>query len=165
MIIIEKMTEAHIPAFHRCLDVVARERKYLGFTEAPLFELMEEFVTDCIRNRDPQFIAIERGEVVGWCDIVRNRQTTHLHCGRLGMGVLPSHRRRGLGERLIMRTIVEANRLGIDRIELDVYVNNLAAIGLYRKVGFRAEGMKIKSTLLDGKYIDSMFMALVSVSD
>lgn len=81
------------------------------------------------------------------------------------MGILPAYRNKGLGERLIMRTIVEANRLGIDRVELEVYVTNLAAIRLYRKVGFKSEGMKAKSTLIDGKYIDSMMMALLSVGD
>ena len=165
MIALEKMTPARIEGFYHCLDVVARERKFLAFTEAPVFELTEEFVNDCLRNRDPQFVAVQGSRVVGWCDIVRNRKTTHLHCGTLGMGILPSHRRQGLGERLILRTIVEANRLGIDRIELDVYIDNHPAIALYRKVGFKAEGMKVKSALIDGRYIDSMFMALVSVSD
>lgn len=165
MITVEKMTPAHIEGFHKCLDAVARERLYLSFLEAPALELTEDFVLHCQRNNDPQFVALDGRKLVGWCDIVRNKRTTHLHCGTLGMGILPAYRNKGLGERLIMRTIVEANRLGIDRVELEVYVTNLAAIRLYRKVGFKSEGMKAKSTLIDGKYIDSMMMALLSVGD
>ena len=81
------------------------------------------------------------------------------------MGILPAYRHQGLGERLIMRTIVDANRLGIDRIELDVFVNNFAAIGLYRKVGFKAEGRKTKAAFIDGEYIDTMFMSLLNITD
>ena len=55
MISIQKMTPEYIEQFHRCLDRVARERKFLSFTEAPILELTEEFVMDCIRNKDPQF--------------------------------------------------------------------------------------------------------------
>jgi GNAT superfamily N-acetyltransferase len=54
-----------------------------------------------------------------------------------GMGVAPSHRGRGLGER-VMREVLEAARaLGICRVGLEVLVQNEHAFRLYERLGFR----------------------------
>lgn len=165
MITIARMTSDHVEGFHAVLDVVAREHRYLAFLEAPSLISTADFVLEAHHNGDPQFVAVDRGRVVGWCDIIRSRKQTHRHCGTLGMGLHPDYRRRGIGTRLIMRTIVEANKIGIERVELTVYTTNLAAIALYRKAGFKAEGRHLKAALIDGKYISTMSMALVGVSD
>ncbi len=122
------------------------------------------FVLETRDNGDPQFVAIHQGKVIGWCDIIRARKPVHRHCGTLGMGLHPEYRGKGIGERLATRAIVEANRLGIDRIELTVFTHNTDAIRLYRKLGFKAEGRHPKAALIDGEYVSTMTMALVSVS-
>ena len=52
-------------------------------------------------------------------------------------------------------------KLGIERIELEVYPSNQRAIRLYAKLGFRLEGTKRKARKLDGKHEDDCFMALI----
>lgn len=54
--------------------------------------------------------------------------------------VSPDHRRQGLGERLCQHLIAEAHRLGADTVTLNVFVDNLAAIDLYRRLGFVTHG-------------------------
>lgn len=163
MITISRMSAEYVEGFHAVLDFVARERRYIAFTEAPSLVSTADFVLECAQNGDPQFVALDAGRVVGWCDIVRGRKHVHRHCGTLGMGLLPAYRGRGIGSRLATRTIVEANRIGIDRIELTVFTTNVNAIRLYRNLGFRAEGRHPKAVLIDGEYISSMTMALISV--
>lgn len=53
-----------------------------------------------------------------------------------GLGVPPAHRRRGLGD-LAMKSVIEvARQYGLERIGLEVLVQNEPAIALYRRLGF-----------------------------
>lgn len=54
-----------------------------------------------------------------------------------GMGVAASHRGRGLGEAVMRAVLDEARGLGIRRVQLEVLVQNAAAIRLYERLGFR----------------------------
>ena len=49
--------------------------------------------------------------------------------------------------------------MGVLRIELTVYVDNAAAIALYRKFGFETEGRHRGYALRDGRYVDALAMA------
>jgi uncharacterized protein (DUF433 family)/RimJ/RimL family protein N-acetyltransferase len=57
--------ERHIEGFHRALDFVARERRYLAFLEAPPLESTRAWLLDNIRRGPPQFVALSAGELVG----------------------------------------------------------------------------------------------------
>lgn len=165
MIVIARMNADHVEGFHAVLDTVAREHRYLAFLQAPSLLQTADFVLECTQNGDPQFVALDRQRVVGWCDIVRHKRPVHRHCGTLGIGLHPDYRGRGIGSRLATRAIVEANKAGIDRIELTVFTTNTEAIRLYRKLGFKSEGRHPKAACIDGEYVSTMTMALVSVAD
>jgi RimJ/RimL family protein N-acetyltransferase len=109
----------------------------------------------------PQFVALQDGDVIGWCDIRPMPYEGFTHCGVLGMGVRKDFRRRGVGQRLIAATIQRAREDGLERIELDVLASNKAAIKLYEKVGFVTEGLKRKTRKIDGTYDDLVVMALL----
>ena len=44
------IADEHIESFHRALDFVARERRYLSFLEAPPLEAARAFVLDMIKH-------------------------------------------------------------------------------------------------------------------
>jgi len=48
----------------------------------------------------------------------------------------------------------------MERIELEVFASNTAAINLYEKWGFVVEGVKKKTRKLDGLYDDLIVMSL-----
>jgi RimJ/RimL family protein N-acetyltransferase len=154
------ITEEHIEGFHACLDAVCRERRYLGLLQAPSLASVRDFVQSNIEHGVPQFVALDDGIVVGWCDISPNRREGFGHCGELGMGVRRDHRRRGIGERLTIRTIARAREIGLERVELQVYASNRPAIALYEKLGFVVEGIKKRGRKIDGAYDDVVCMAL-----
>ena len=141
------------------LDVVARERKYLVLTEAPPMESTREFVMNNIAARNPQLVALDAGNVIGWCDIRRDHW--HAHCGTLGMGLLPEYRGKGLGRRLMEATLAAAHEEGFVRVELTAHSDNLRAIALYEKLGFQREGVKRDSVCIDGRFVDSLVMARI----
>ena len=54
------------------------------------------------------------------------------------LAVAREHRRRGLGESLVLRALGGFRRAGIGRVTLEVTAQNAAAIRLYRRLGFSA---------------------------
>jgi len=152
--------DKYIESFHSCLDSVGRERKYLGFLQAPPLESTREFVQYNIQHNIPQFIAVDGERVVGWCDIRPQRLEGFTHCGILGMGVLDGYRGKGYGTQLMDEALRAAKNYGMERVELEVYASNIPAIRLYEKKGFRHEGVKEKARKLDGVYDDIIMMAL-----
>lgn len=114
-IIIEPIEESHVEGFREALDIVARERKYLVFLEAPPLEAMMSFVRDNIAAGHPHMVAIADGKVVGWCDIRRGAREAEAHCGVLGIGIIPGYRDRALGRRLMLTTVDAARAAGMHR--------------------------------------------------
>lgn len=160
-IIIEPIREDHVEGFRQALDIVARERKYLIFTEAPPTERMLDFVRDNIAAGHPHMVAVDDGVVVGWCDIRAKERAAQAHCGMLGMGIVPGYRDRGIGRQLITAALEAARSAGLHRVELDAHGDNLRAIALYEKVGFVHEGVARQAVKLDGRLIDSVRMGLI----
>ena len=155
------ITQGHIEGLHRTLDIVARERRYLSFLEAPPLEATRAFILDLIEQGYPQFVALSGGEVIGWCDVTPKPRPIYAHNGVLGMGLLPQFRGRGIGKRLIAQTLGAAQAFGLERVELTVRENNVNAIALYKKVGFEIEGVQREAILVDGSYENLILMGLL----
>jgi len=153
------MTPAHIESFHRTLDMVARERRYLAFLQAPPLESTRAFVLALIKRGCPQYVAVAAGEVVGWCDVTPKDQPIYAHTGVLGIGLLPPYRGRGIGTKLMTTALAAAQAAGLHRVELTVRGTNRAAIVLYRKMGFEVEGCFRDAVEIDGVYENVLAMA------
>ncbi|MDD1498834.1 GNAT family protein [Agrobacterium sp. CNPSo 3708] len=151
----------HIESFHQALDLVARERRYLTMMEAFPLPDTRRFVLDMINHGDPHFVATVDDKVVGWCDISRHFFPAHQHRGSLAMGIIPAYRGRGLGKRLVLAALNQARISGLIRVELSVHADNTRAIALYEKTGFIREGVQRRSVLIDGRFIDTVNMALM----
>jgi len=149
----------HIAGFREVLDGVARERRYLVFLEAPPAAEVRRFVLGNLRNGVSQFVAVEDGQVVGWCDVVPKTREALRHSGVLGMGVAATHRSRGIGAALLQATIDAASASGLTRVELFVRTDNTAAIALYRRFGFEPEGRFRNYMIVDNASHDVLAMA------
>jgi RimJ/RimL family protein N-acetyltransferase len=151
----------HVDGFHRALDAVARERRYLAFLEAPPLDGTRQFVLENIAKGHPQFVALADGQVIGWCDVLPKGAPVHAHVGILGMGLVPRFRGKGYGAKLIDVALREAQRFGFIRIELNVHADNRSAIRLYERVGFKSEGVLRDAVLIDGQFKDLIIMAKI----
>ena len=155
------LADEHIEGYAAVIDSVARERKYLAFLEGPPIDRCRAFV---LANRDrglPQFVALVDGRVVGWCDISSLERPVFAHSGVLGMGVAAGHRGKGVGLALIGAVLESAQAGGLTRVELTVREPNLPALALYRKVGFRVEGIKEKAVRVGDDYENLICMAVL----
>lgn len=153
------IAEEHIDGFRAALDSVAREHRFLALLEAPPLEAVREFVRENIRSGHPQFVALAEGMVVGWCDVVPKARPALRHSGVLGMGVVGTHRGRGIGTALIDATLKAARAGGLARIELTVRTDNDRAKALYERFGFVVEGVCRRHMRIHGAYQDSFLMA------
>ena len=160
-VLIRPISRDDIDGFHSCLDSVARERKYLGLTQAPPLEETRRWLVADMERNVIRLIAIDGSQIVGWCDIESRRWEGFTHSGRLGMGVLKQYRGQGIGRALLNQALLEARNRSLERVELDVYASNLAAMRLYENFKFQIEGRKKRGRKLDGTYDDIILMALL----
>jgi L-phenylalanine/L-methionine N-acetyltransferase len=104
-------------------------------------------------------VAVLEGRIVGSAGIHQYKGRRR-HVGEVGMSVHDDFQRLGIGSALMAALIdVADNWLDLKRLELTVYVDNEAAIRLYKKFGFEVEGTRRRDAFRDGKYVDSFSMA------
>lgn len=157
---IRKIEGADVKGFYNALCTVASEGVYLLTTTPPSYEKMEKFVLDNIRSNNAQYVAVLDNQVIGWADIIPSDRNTMTHVGHLGMGVLANFRGKGIGSRLLEKTIAHAWGQKLTRLELEVFSDNEIAIQLYKKNKFDVEGVKKCARLFENKYQNITIMAM-----
>lgn len=155
------ITDEHIEGFCKAVSAVAQERLYLLSLEGFTLESSRLFVHGNREKGMPHFVAIDNGNVVGWCDIHSQNFPALDHGGVLGMGIIKSHRGKGIGEKLMLTTLNAAKEKGLTRVELTVRETNTNAIALYKKVGFEVEGIQRNAICIDGVYTNHIAMAIL----
>ncbi|MGZ9712560.1 GNAT family N-acetyltransferase [Glaciimonas sp. GNP009] len=100
------------------------------------------------------------GEVVGQLGLDANQRPRRKHVAYVGIGVKDSYQGQGVGSKLLAAALDLAdNWLNISRIELTVFIDNDAAIALYKKHGFVIEGEAAKYAFRNGEYMNAYHMA------
>lgn len=147
--------------FRECLDAVARERKFLAQVEALPLPRIREFVAESVAQDTAQYVALIEDRIVGWCDILPHWAHALRHVGTLGMGIVAGHRGYGIGEALLRKTLDHALRNGVLRVTLEAREDNLRAIRLYERVGFKLEARTPCAMRFEGKFYTGIQMALL----
>ncbi|MEJ8856590.1 GNAT family N-acetyltransferase [Variovorax robiniae] len=86
-------------------------------------------------------VARDGDEVVGCTAIVTDAQSWSRHVGELRVIVAPSWRGRGLGRELIQQSFMLALGLGLDKLMVQMTVDQQAAIAVFEELGFSAEAV------------------------
>ena len=77
----------------------------------------------------------------------------------IALGVRAAYHRRGVGWLMLAAIERWAIGNGAHRLQLIVARENVAAVSLYRKTGFRVEGLLRRSGILNGQFVDEFLMA------
>lgn len=126
----------------------------------------EELIKEKIINRDKNqywYVAEENGKVIGLGILMNHGNLRKKHVGVITLMVNSDYQNKGVGSLLMDKLINLSESLNIIRLELCVFRDNYKAINLYKKFGFKEEGIKIKSALKNGEYIDEIMMARISL--
>ena len=109
-----------------------------------------------------RLVAEVDGRVVGSASLHQSHSPRKRHTAGCGLSVHPDYWNQGVGSALVIAILELAdNWLDLKRIELEVYVDNEAAIRLYKKFGFVVEGTKRTYAFRGGEYVDTHVMARV----
>lgn len=163
---VRPMTEADAGGYLACVGRVARERRHITVVDTPPEAPARAHVADLVARDLPAYVAAtETGDIVGWCIVFVPKHGPERpgfdHVGALNIGLDAAHRGRGLGHRLMAAALAHADRLGLERVELQVFSDNPAALALYRRLGFVEEGVKRRARKLDGRIDDLVLMARI----
>ncbi len=105
-------------------------------------------------------VACVDGAVVGSASLYCEPALRRAHVGSIGIMVQDAWQGRGIGTKLLAAVIDLAdNWLNLKRLELEVVIDNHAAVALYRRFGFAIEGTRRADAFRDGAYVDAHFMA------
>jgi RimJ/RimL family protein N-acetyltransferase len=121
------------------MAVVVEEGRWLA-TEPPtgIDDLAEKFRASVEWDDHFLFVLEEGAELIGSLGLHPTQTEGVLS---LGMWILPEWRGRG-GGRMLMEAALAALPAEAHKIELEVFPDNEAAIGLYRSLGFEQEGLR-----------------------
>ena len=148
------------PAFSEAVTRVASEKRYLATVEGYTVEQTRSYLQRAAEGLLYQVVAEVNGRVIGACDISPRQGTGFTHVGVLGMFLLSEWRGRGIGRQLLEACLSAARNSGLERIELEVFADNEAALHLYETQGFVREGRKVHGRKFEGRYQDVLLMAL-----
>jgi ribosomal-protein-alanine N-acetyltransferase len=85
-------------------------------------------------------VALAKEKVVGYTGIWNMCGTADI----IDVAVHRDFRRQGIGQKLILAMLDECKKQGVFEVNLEVRLSNLAAQGLYKKLGFAEVGLRKK---------------------
>lgn len=157
-ITIERFSEAHIDGITALYNdpSVARQVLQMPFQTSEVWR--KRIAPE--NERLLQLVAVHQGAVIGNCGLEQFSRIRRSHCGNIGMAVAVAWQGKGIGSKLLAAALeVADNWMNLQRVELSVYADNEAAIGLYRKFGFDTEGLLRDYAVRDGGLVDALSMA------
>ncbi|QEK13570.1 GNAT family N-acetyltransferase [Crassaminicella thermophila] len=159
---IRKIKEDDAGMFLNMLKRLDNETKNMMFEPGERKTTVDEIKAD-IRNlyhsNSLILVAEENGEIVGFLSAERGFANRIKHSAYIVIGILNDYRGKGIGTKLFEELEKWANEKNITRLELTVMLHNERGIRLYEKMGFKIEGIKERSLIVDGEYIDEYYMA------
>lgn len=119
----------------------------------------EEFIRT-LTSSDHMLVAELNNSVVGCAGLSVSSKPRMCHMGGVGIMVHTDYQKQGIGKALMTAILdIADNWLNLKRVELCVFIENVAAIALYRKLGFVVEGTKKYAAIRNGMYADEYIMA------
>lgn len=103
----------------------------------------------------------QQNKLVGTIGVEQLHGDLRKHKSRIwGLMVLPECRRQGVARALCETAIDQAKAFGADKLGLELTGEAVAALQLYRSLGFRIETIEPMALKLEGRYMDEIRMAI-----
>jgi len=128
-------------------------------------EEMESKIENTKNSNSLIILAENNGTIVGYLSAERGLAKRINHSAYIHLGILKDYRGKEIGTKLFEELEEWVLKNSISRLELSVMTHNKGGIHLYEKMGFKIEGLKEKSMIVNGKYVDEYYMARIIFCD
>lgn len=158
---IRRLSRRYYKKLHKLFYNLDKESEFLLFEEGER-KITEEEVHKMLSSslEDLVFIgAFDGEELIGYLSSFRGKYNRIRHVSYSVVGIRKKYRSKGIGRKLFEELFIWAYENNIKRLELTVACNNIIAINLYKKVGFKVEGLKKRAIFKDGLYYDEYYMS------
>ena len=108
-----------------------------------------------------KLVAEDKGDIIGFLSSERGFAKRISHRAYIVIGILKDYRGKKIGVKLFEELEKWALENNLTRLELTVMEHNVAAIKLYEKMGFKREGLKENSLIVNGKYVSEYYMGKI----
>ena len=132
-----------------------------GERDASVPALAQELDRGARSGNSVVIVAEIGGELAGYLELIRGMFHRNQATAYVVIGVLAAAGGKGVGRGLLEEAKRWAVAHGVHRLELTVMAHNHRAIGLYQRTGFSIEGRRAECLLIDGQFIDELYMAMV----
>ena len=120
---------------------------------------VQGMIQESINGSNLLLVAEEENNIVGFLSAERGMLKRIKHTAYIVVGIRGVHRGKGIGTNFFSELDLWAKENLITRLELTVMCPNIVAKHLYENNGFQVEGIKKRSMLVDGEYVDEFYMA------
>jgi ribosomal protein S18 acetylase RimI-like enzyme len=125
-------------------------------------ESIEKIIGNINGTAESGFFVAELNEAILGYMIVRGDTLERTsHRASIVIGVHSTSRGKGVGTALFEHVFEWAKQKEFHRLELTVIESNEQALGLYKKMGFEMEGIRKDALVIEGKYVNEMYMGKI----
>jgi RimJ/RimL family protein N-acetyltransferase len=104
-------------------------------------KVLSAWINEIERGDITSILAVKAGTVVGCGTLVRDPHSWSPHVGEIRMVVSEDVRGQGVGRTLSQETFALALSAGLEKLSVQMTVDQQAAIALFESLGFKAEGL------------------------
>ena len=104
-------------------------------------KVQSAWINEIERGAITSLLAVKEGRVVGCGTLVRDPHSWSPHVGELRMVVSTDVRGQGVGRALSQETFLLALGAGLEKLSVQMTVDQRAAIALFESLGFKAEAL------------------------
>lgn len=156
---IREIDKSEARAYFECLKSIDQETKFMMF-EPDERQFNEELIVNYLSDESDLFLGVfSEHEIVGFLVAKRGNFRRIRHSAYIVIGIRHAFQGQGIGTNLFDKLDEWVRKYQVKRLELTVEVANIPAINLYEKQGFSIEGIKRKTMLVDGEFVDEYMMA------
>ncbi|WP_282926015.1 GNAT family N-acetyltransferase [Helcococcus kunzii] len=135
-------------------------RQLLSLSSESIIET-ERYFFDDSNNKENIILRCEN-EVIGYCQLRRDKEKRRNHKATISIAIDSNFHNKGCGNILLKNIIsIAKNQLNLRKISLTVLESNANAIALYKKNGFKIEGLLLNDTIVDGELKNVYIMGLL----
>jgi ribosomal protein S18 acetylase RimI-like enzyme len=165
-ILIREITVLDAPAFLALRMQTEKETEMMGYRAGERKEtalVAAKKIQGMLDSKNQMvFVATSStGALVGFIMVTGPNMKTYLKTRSITIGVLKKYWRKGIGSQLMSQAIVWAKKKKFHRLELYAWGHNASAMKLYRKFGFKKEGVKKEAAYIGRTFVDAIPMGLI----